>query len=95
MIFDSVSRAARSNFRRPNTPHPPRRGLVLEFKSVRTEGRRVPSLKHRAPAKLANSVGESLILRVDDVTREPQGIPLPQYRLVGESEHRLLVWASR
>ena len=53
---------------------------VLEFKSLRTEGSRVlaPDCRDLADelAAFANSVGGTLILGVDDVTREIQGIPL-------------------
>ena len=53
---------------------------VLELKSVRTEGARILAPDRRALADelaaLANSVGGTLILGVDDVTREIRGIPL-------------------
>ena len=53
---------------------------VLEFKSVRIERTRVREADRSdladELAALANSVGGTLILGVDDVTREVQGIPL-------------------
>ncbi|MYJ74234.1 MAG: hypothetical protein F4089_03640 [Gammaproteobacteria bacterium] len=53
---------------------------VLELKSVRIEGRRVEAPDRRALADelaaLANGAGGTLILGVDDETREIQGIPL-------------------
>ena len=53
---------------------------VLELKSVRVEGKRVvgPARRDLADelAALANGAGGTLILGVDDTTREIQGIPL-------------------
>ena len=53
---------------------------VLEFKSVRTERGRIlaPDRRDLADelAALANSIGGTLILGVDDATREVEGIPL-------------------
>lgn len=59
---------------------------AFELKSVTTEGRRVLAPDRRALADelaaFANSVGGTLILGVDDVTRDIRGIPLRDLDMV-------------